>query len=84
VFSYEVVRNWEAKLTPALAEDFRRRRKGKVGRSWYIGETYIRVHDGWKYLCRAIDRDGEMVDVMLSDHRDLAVARRGRLDRRPA
>ena len=34
VFSYEAVRDWEAKLTPALAENLRRRRKGKVGRSW--------------------------------------------------
>ena len=39
VFSYETVREWEAKLTPALAEDLRRRRRGKVGRSWYVDET---------------------------------------------
>jgi len=34
VSSYEAVRNWEAKLTPALAEDLRRRRRGQVGKSW--------------------------------------------------
>ncbi len=72
VFSYEAVRDWEAKLTPALAEDLRRRRRGKVGRSWYVDETYIRVHGRWKYLYRAIDRDGALVDAMLSEHRDLA------------
>jgi putative transposase len=43
IFSYEAVRDWEAKLTPALAENLRRRRKGWVGPSWYIDETYIRV-----------------------------------------
>ncbi len=75
VFTYEAVREWEAKLTPALAEDLRRRRKGKVGRSWYVDETYIRVHGRWKYLYRGIDRDGVLVDVMLSDHRDLAAAK---------
>jgi putative transposase len=75
VFSHEAVRDWEAKLTPTLAEDLRRRRKGKVGRSWYVDETYIRVHGGWKYLYRAIDRDGALVDVMLSEHRDLAAAK---------
>ena len=64
-----------AKLTPALAEDLRRRRKGKVGRSWYVDETYIRVHGGWKYLYRAIDRDGALVDVMLSEDRDLTAAK---------
>ena len=38
-FSYEAVRDWEAKLTPTLAENLRRRRKGRVGPSWYIDET---------------------------------------------
>src|SRR5215831_8640953 len=41
VFSYEALRDWEAKLTPALAEDLRRSRKGKVGRSWYVDATSI-------------------------------------------
>jgi transposase-like protein len=36
------VREWEAKLTPALTEDLRRRRR-KAGRSWYVDETYIKV-----------------------------------------
>ena len=69
-FSYEAVRDWEAKLTPALAQELRRRRKGKVGPSWYIDETYIQVRGSWKYLYRAIDRDGVLVDVMLSEHRN--------------
>src|SRR5271167_5084674 len=43
VFSHEAVREWEAKLTPALVEDLRRRRRGKVGCSWYVDETYIKV-----------------------------------------
>jgi putative transposase len=39
VFSHEAVREWEAKLTPALAEDLRRRRRGKAGCSWYVDES---------------------------------------------
>ena len=39
VFSHETGREWEAKLTPALAEDLQRRRRGKTGRSWYVDET---------------------------------------------
>jgi putative transposase len=39
IFSYEAVRDWEAKLTPALAENLRRRRKGSNGPSWYIDEV---------------------------------------------
>jgi putative transposase len=75
VFSHEAVRDWEAKLTPALAEDLRRRRKGKVGRSWHVDETYIKVRGRWHYLYRAIDGAGALVDVMLSRRRDLAAAK---------
>ena len=42
-FSYEAVRDWEAKLTPSLIDSLRRRRKGRIGKSWYVDETYIKV-----------------------------------------
>src|SRR5919206_476741 len=74
VFSHEAVREWEAKLTLTLAEDLRRRRRGQVGRSWYVDETYLKVHGRWCYLYRAIDRDGNLVDVLFSEHRDMAAA----------
>ena len=38
-FCHETVREWEAKLTPALAENLRRRRKGKAGHNWHVDET---------------------------------------------
>ena len=75
VFSHEAVRDWEAKLIPVLAEALRRRRRGKVGRSWYVDETYLKVRGRWVYLYRAIDRSGALVDVMLSETRDMAAAK---------
>src|ERR1700759_1214546 len=75
VFSHEAVRDWETKLTPALADSLRRRRRGKAGRSWYVDETYIKVQGHWRYLYRAIDRSGPWVDVMFSEHRDMAAAK---------
>jgi putative transposase len=75
VFSHEAVRAWEAKLTPALAEELRRRRPGRVGRSWYVDETYIKVDGRWCYVYRAIDSSGVLVDVMFSEHRDMAAAK---------
>src|ERR1700760_3194243 len=75
VFSHEAVRDWEAKLTPVLVETLRRRRRGKVGRSWYVDETYLKVQGRWVYLYRAIDRSGALVDVMLSETRDMAAAK---------
>jgi transposase-like protein len=38
-FSYEAVRDWEAKLTRSLIDGLRRRRKGRIGRSWYVDES---------------------------------------------
>jgi len=69
-FSYETVRDWEQRFAPLLAEHLRRRRKGKVGRRWYVDETYVKVKGKWCYLYRAIDRDGNLVDSMLSATRN--------------
>src|SRR3954463_16286465 len=75
VFSHEAVREWEAKLTPALAEELRWRRRGKVGRSWYVDETYLKVDGRWCYVYRAIDSTGALVDVLFSERRDMKAAR---------
>ena len=76
-FSHEAVRDWEAKLAPALAGELRRRRHGRGGahgRHWHVDETYLKVRGRWAYLYRAIDRDGRLVDTMLSERRDMAAA----------
>jgi putative transposase len=73
-FTHEAVREWENKLAPLLSEALRKRRRGAVGQSWYMDETYVKVQGQWCYLYRAIDRDGNLVDVRLSDTRDLTAA----------
>ncbi|CAO3420035.1 Integrase, catalytic region [Azospirillum doebereinerae] len=70
VFSHEAVRDWETKLAPLLTDALRQRRRGKIGRSWYVDETYLKVAGQWQYLYRAIDSDGNLVDVYLSANRD--------------
>jgi transposase-like protein len=77
VFSYEAVRDWEAKLAPVLAGALRQRRHGRGdarGRRWHVDETYLKVRGRWAYLYRAIDRNGHLVDTMLSEQRDMAAA----------
>jgi putative transposase len=74
VFSHEAVRDWEAKLTPVLAEALRRLWRGKVGRCWYVDETYVNVQGRWCYLHRAIETSGVLADVRLSETRDMAAA----------
>ena len=54
----------------------RARRRGCAGVSWYLDETYMKVAGRWCYLYRAIDRDGALIDSMLSEHRDKRAARR--------
>ena len=76
VFTYEAVREWEERFAPLLPERLRAKRRGKAGRSWYVDETYLKVHGRWCYLYRAIDRDGNLVDSLLSPTRDLEAARR--------
>ena len=73
-FTHEAVRDWEHKLAPLLSDTLRKRRHRAVGPSWYVDETYIKVQGQWCYLYRAIDRDGHLVDVRLSNTRDLAAA----------
>ena len=75
-FTHEAVRDWEARFAPLLTEQLRSRRKGKAGHSWYTDETYVRVSGKLCYLYRAIDKDGNLVDSMLSETRDLASAKR--------
>src|SRR5512132_359449 len=44
--------------------------------SWRVDETYVRVGGKWKYLFRAVDKQGRLIDFMLSDRRNTKAARR--------
>jgi transposase-like protein len=43
IFTHETVRGWECRLAPLVSEALSKRRHGKVGNSWYVDETYVRV-----------------------------------------
>ena len=67
--SHEAVRDWETKLLPVMTDELRKRRHGtrwSAGISWYVDETYLKGRGRRCYLCRAIDRDGNLIDAMLS------------------
>ena len=74
--SHETIRAWEFRFTPVISDRLRTKRRGTVGVSWYLDETYIKVGGRWRYLYRAIDRAGNLLDSMLSEHRDKHAARR--------
>jgi transposase-like protein len=72
---HATVHRWSLKILPALAKVSRGRQR-PVGKSWRMDETYIKVRGCWKYLYRAVDRDGATVDFLLTARRDEAAARR--------
>lgn len=64
------VRRWVQKFGPLLAQAARRKAK-PVGGRWFVDETYLRVSGKWAYLYRAVDNEGQVVDILLREKRDL-------------
>ena len=71
---HSTIHRWAIKMLPVLAAVCRRRKR-PVGRSWRMDETYVKVGGQWKYLYRAVDRDGDTIDFLLRAKRDHAAAR---------
>ncbi|MEB0114670.1 IS6 family transposase [Variovorax sp. RTB1] len=74
VVDHATVHRWAIKILPVLAAVFRRHKR-PVGTSWRMDETYIKVAGQWKYLYRAVDRDGNTIDFLLRANRNHAAAR---------
>jgi len=72
--THETVRDWEQRFAPYLTNQLKRRRKGKCSTRWHVDETYIKVSGTWVYYYRAIDRDGNLVDAMMSKTRSKKAA----------
>src|SRR4030095_2897806 len=66
---------WVQRFTPLLADAARFARR-LPGDRWFVDETYVKVNGVWRYVYRAIDEDGQVIDVLVSARRDAATARR--------
>ena len=66
---------WVQRFTPLLI-DAARPRRHDTGDRWFVDETYVKGAGQWVYLCRAIDQFGQVIDVLVSQKRDLAATRR--------
>jgi len=69
------INRWAVRFLP-LIEKMARKHKRPVGGSWRMDETYIKVKGVWKYLYRAVDKQGKTVDFLLTAKRDMAGAKR--------
>jgi putative transposase len=72
---HSTINRWVIKYSPQLEEAFHRRKR-PVWVSWRMDETYIRVKGEWRYLYRAVDKHGQTIDFLLTEHRDKAAALR--------
>ena len=66
---------WVQRFVPLLADAARFARRSP-GDRWFVDETYVKVNGVWRYVYRAIDQDGQVIDVLVSTHRDADSARR--------
>jgi transposase-like protein len=69
------VYRWVQRFTPLLADAARWCRHAP-GDRWFVDETYIKVNGVWRYVYRAIDQYGQVIDVLVSARRDADAARR--------
>jgi transposase-like protein len=69
------VYRWVQRFTPLFA-DAARFCRHSPGDRWFVDETYVKVNGVWRYVYRAVDQYGQVIDVLVSARRDADAARR--------
>jgi transposase-like protein len=71
--SYESIRRWINHFGPLIAADLRRRQP-KPHTHWHLDEVYLKIDGRMVYLWRAVDAEGEVLDVLVQSKRDKSAA----------
>jgi transposase-like protein len=71
--SYETVRRWVNHFGPVIAADLRKRRP-KPHSTWHLDEVYLKIDGRMVYLWRAVDAEGEVLDVLVQSSRNMQAA----------
>ena len=71
--SYETIRSWCRNFGPAYARTLRRR-QGRLGDIWHVDEVFITIRGQRHYLWRALDQDGDVLDILVTRHGDRRAA----------
>jgi len=72
---HSTISRWAIRFLPMI-EKMARKHKRPTGSSWRMDETYIKVKGVWKYLYRAVDKQGKTVGFLLTAKRNMAAAKR--------
>src|SRR5499427_6231290 len=72
---HSTINRWTIKYSPLLEEAFHRRKR-PMWVSWRMDETYVKVKGQWRSLYRAVDKTGQTIDFLLTEHRDTEAALR--------
>jgi transposase-like protein len=75
VVSYESIREWGLRFSRIFANMLKRRRP-RPGDKWYMDEVFIRIRGKQHYLWRAVDQDGNVLDILVQSRRSATAARR--------
>ncbi len=75
IVSHESIRRWCLKFGQAFADKLRRRRP-RPGDKWHLDEVFIRIRGKLHYLWRAVDQDGEVLDILVQSRRNAKAAKR--------
>jgi len=75
VVTYETIRQWCRRFGPDYARDLRRR-QGRKGDIWHLDELFVNIQGRRHYLWRAVDQDGDVIDILVQRHRDAKAAKR--------
>jgi putative transposase len=73
--SYETIWAWCQKFGGLYSKRLRQCR-GPVGDSWHLGEVYLKIDGRYQYLWRAVDQEGEVIDILVQSRRDSGAAER--------
>ena len=73
--TYETIRQWCLTFGPTCARTLRRR-QGRLGDTWYLDELFVKIQGRRRYLWRAVDQDGDVIDILVQSRRDRQAAAR--------
>ncbi len=74
LLNYKTIREWCLKFGQTFADELRRRRP-RPGDKWHLDEVFIRINGKQNSLWRAVDQDGNVLDILVQSHRNKKAAK---------